>query len=152
MRDAEPVIPSKKAKKQAYFKTFAQNLSPFSKPAFKIDQIIGILDHDPQIENEFACRLADSGLKSMFVFHGTTSDCVYSLQRNGLRNLSQTKLMAIGAVHGNGIYLSKDFNIALHYSRPCAVRFSSADQLYKTSSSSDSSSSSSLQWHDKCLM
>ena len=38
--------------------------------------------------------------------------------KNGLKNLSNTQLMANGAVHGNGIYLSDLFSMSLGYSKP----------------------------------
>ena len=53
----------------------------------------------------------------MFAFHGTGADCVYSLQRNGLRNLSNTGMMTAGAVHGQGIYISSAANMAQGYAK-----------------------------------
>ena len=60
--------------------------------------MIAVLDHDPEAEAEFASRRAQFG--SMFAFHGTGADCLYSLQRNGLRNLSNSNYMTAGAVYG----------------------------------------------------
>ena len=75
-----------------------------------------MMDHDPEDEAEFARRRAHTN--SIFAFHGTSTDCLYSLQRNGLRNLSNSQFMMVGAVHGQGIYISANFATAASYSRP----------------------------------
>ena len=74
------------------------------------------MDHDPEDEAEFARRREHTN--SIFAFHGTSTDCLYSLQRNGLRNLSNSQFMMVGAVHGQGIYISANFATAASYSRP----------------------------------
>ena len=76
----------------------------------RINQIIAVLDHDPSVEAEFAIRASQT--PTMYAFHGTGADCIYSLQRNGLRNLSNTGLMTAGAAYGPGIYISCNFATA----------------------------------------
>ena len=74
-----------------------------------------MLDHDPEDERAFARRREK--VPSIFAFHGTSTDCIFSMQRNGLRNLSNSQFMQVGAVHGAGIYISAFFNTAAGYSR-----------------------------------
>lgn len=50
------------------------------------------------------------------LFHGTKSDRLYSIISTSLRNFSGTKYMKTGNIHGNGIYLSNNFNTAMLYS------------------------------------
>ena len=52
----------------------------------------------------------------MFAFHGTKTDCMYSILRNGLRDLSNSHLMKVGAAMGAGIYVAVVSNIAAGYS------------------------------------
>lgn len=73
---------------------------------FKIDQVIAVLDHETSVECAFQARKRASNHPAIFAFHGTGSDCIYSLQRNSLRNLSNSQMMTVGAVHGAGIYIS----------------------------------------------
>jgi ubiquitin-protein ligase len=54
-------------------------------------------------------------MKVEYLFHGSSWCNWYSILRNGLKNCSGTKLMANGAAHGNGIYLSNDINLAYDY-------------------------------------
>ena len=79
------------------------------------NKIIAVLDHDPEAEAEFARRA--SQYPTMYAFHGTGADCIYSLQRNGLRNLSNTGLMTAGAAYGPGIYISCNISTAQGYSK-----------------------------------
>ena len=79
------------------------------------DLVIAVLDHDPEAEAEFARRA--SQYPTMYAFHGTGADCIYSLQRNGLRNLSNTGLMTTSAAYGQGIYISSNINTAQSYSK-----------------------------------
>ena len=80
-------------------------------------QVIAVLDHDPKKEAEFSHQ--KRGIPTMFAFHGTSADCMYSLQRNGLRNLSNSQYMTAGAAYGQGIYVAKDIGTARGYSRVC---------------------------------
>ena len=53
----------------------------------------------------------------MFAFHGTKTDCMYSILRNGLRDLSNSHLMTAGAFDGEGIYVAVTSSIAGRYSK-----------------------------------
>jgi hypothetical protein len=55
--------------------------------------------------------------KENILFHGSSIHSWYTILKNGLVNLSGTALMANGAAHGNGIYLSDSLNFSLGYSR-----------------------------------
>ena len=78
------------------------------------------MDHDPEVEAEFARRRQE--VPSIFAFHGTGADCVYSLQRNSLRNLSNSALMTAGAAYGQGIYISNQQATSDGYSRAVNTR------------------------------
>ena len=77
--------------------------------------MIAVLEHDADKEKEFARRKAIT--PSIFVYHGTGADCIYSLQRNGLRNLSNSQMMTAGAAYGQGIYISNNLGMATAYSK-----------------------------------
>lgn len=55
--------------------------------------------------------------KENILFHGSSIHSWYMILKNGLVNLSNTKLMANGAAYGQGIYLSNSLNFASGYSR-----------------------------------
>ena len=55
--------------------------------------------------------------KENILFHGSSMHSWYLILKNGLVNLSGTKLMANGAAYGNGIYLSDYLSVASGYSR-----------------------------------
>lgn len=69
--------------------------------------------HHPQIEEDFKKQVKQSG--NLFLFHGSSYDNWYSIMRNGLKIMSNTKLMTTGAAYGTGIYLSNDINLSLGY-------------------------------------
>lgn len=50
-------------------------------------------------------------------FHGTGSDNIYSILSSSLLNLSETKMMQNGNVHGSGIYFCNDIRVARNYSK-----------------------------------
>ena len=52
----------------------------------------------------------------MFMFHGSGPENWYSILRNGLRILSNTKYMTAGAAHGSGIYVASNVNIHSKFS------------------------------------
>ena len=74
-----------------------------------------MLDPDEEGEKEFQQRKSQLG--SLFAFHGTRQDCVYSIFRNGLRDLSNSHLMKVGAARGAGIYASPTLGVAAGYSK-----------------------------------
>lgn len=49
------------------------------------------------------------------MYHGSSCANWYPIIRNGLKNLSNTKLMTAGAVQGAGVYLSPNVNTAARY-------------------------------------
>lgn len=55
--------------------------------------------------------------KENILFHGSSIYSWYMILKNGLVNLSNTKLMTNGAAYGQGIYLSNSLNFASEYSR-----------------------------------
>ena len=88
---------------------------------FQLNQLFAVLDHDPATEIEFKKRRDQFG--SMFAFHGTGADCLYSLGRNGLRNLSNSNYMTAGAVYGQGIYISSNVGLAQSYAKSTTSNF-----------------------------
>ena len=64
-------------------------------------------NYPAHIENEFNT--------SYFLFHGAPIYSWYYIIKNGLKVMSGTNLQANGAVHGNGIYMSDDFNFSNRY-------------------------------------
>ena len=88
---------------------------------YQVNQLIAILDNDPADEREFKRRKDQFG--SMFAFHGTGADCVYSLGRNGLRNLSNSNYMTAGAAYGQGIYISSNVSLAQTYAKSTTSNF-----------------------------
>jgi ubiquitin-protein ligase len=50
-----------------------------------------------------------------FLFHGSSLSNWYSIFRNGLKNMSGTKLMAHGQAFGAGIYLSNNASVSAGY-------------------------------------
>lgn len=54
------------------------------------------------------------------VWHGTAPDNAWSILNSGLRNMSGTRDAKHGAVFGNGIYLARSKEVALHFARSSA--------------------------------
>ena len=80
-----------------------------------IDQVIAVVDHSAEFERKFAERRNTQ--PSVYAYHGTGYDCLYSLARNGLRNLSNSQFMTTGAVFGSGIYIAPDYEVAAGYAK-----------------------------------
>ena len=59
-------------------------------------EALAFYDHDPKAVQEFERLKALNGGKTKYAFHGTKPDCVYSIVRNGLRNLSGSMYMTTG--------------------------------------------------------
>ena len=53
----------------------------------------------------------------VFLYHGTSDISIYSIMRNGLKNMSSTRLMSSGAAYGPGVYLSDSVSFSMSYSR-----------------------------------
>ena len=77
--------------KNLFSENIPQHLSSGSSSSITHNKIIAVLDHDPEAEADFARRASE--YPTMYAFHGTGADCIYSLQRNGLRNLSNSNYM-----------------------------------------------------------
>jgi len=65
--------------------------------------------YHPSIESNFDYN------NSIFLYHGSAIESWHPIMRNGIKNLSNTKLMVHGAVHGPGVYLAKSANTARSY-------------------------------------
>ncbi|CAM6108959.1 unnamed protein product [Calypogeia fissa] len=52
---------------------------------------------------------------SFFAFHGSNPGNWYSILRNGLRPMSNTKYMSTGAAYGQGIYLADNLGLSFSY-------------------------------------
>ena len=69
------------------------------------------IQHDSFTESKF------SKADPQYLFHGSPLSNWYSILRNGLKNLSGSKLMINGNAFGNGIYLSDNFELSFAYGR-----------------------------------
>lgn len=65
------------------------------------------INYSADIENKFP--------QKYFLFHGSDLSSWYPIIKNGLKIMSNTKLMANGSAHGNGIYFSDSFQLASGY-------------------------------------
>jgi len=70
--------------------------------------------HSDEVENKFKKHTNN---QTCFLFHGSGFENWYSIMRNGIKIMSNTKLMVNAAVHGTGIYLSDSFQFSCNYSR-----------------------------------
>ena len=68
------------------------------------------INYSPSVERNF------KDINLHYLFHGSNSSNWYGMLRNGIKNCSGTALMANGAVHGPGIYLSDSLDFAKSYS------------------------------------
>lgn len=75
------------------------------------------LTSTPEAEKEFQKRKQQYG--SIFLWHGTATHRLYTIQREGLKNMSGSKHQVNGAAYGPGIYLSPVFSTSIGYSRGC---------------------------------
>lgn len=69
--------------------------------------------HPFYIENEFKKKSNDK--HNSYLFHGSPSECWYSILRNGIKIMSATNMQLNGAAYGSGIYTSNDYNFSLSY-------------------------------------
>ena len=68
-------------------------------------------------ETAFAAHMLGQHQPSRILFHGTGWDRLYAILCQGLRVCSGTALQTHGAVHGNGIYMAEEPNLAWGYAR-----------------------------------
>jgi hypothetical protein len=64
----------------------------------------------------FQERLRNAKYKQRwYLYHGSPLGNWHSIIRNGIKNMSNTKLMSAGAAHGPGVYLTNDLQTAAGY-------------------------------------
>jgi hypothetical protein len=103
-----------------------------------INDIVQIkIEHHPKVEETFRSR-SD---KTCYLYHGSSSECWYSILRNGLKNASGSSLQVNGAAYGAGIYMSNTINVSIGYSRGQEIVLAVCEVLgernkYKTSNAS----------------
>ncbi|MCO5584583.1 hypothetical protein L7F22_038514 [Adiantum nelumboides] len=73
-----------------------------------------VLHDNPEKEAHFEKRRAEKG-GSFFAFHGSPACNWFSILRNGLRSLSNTRYMSTGAAYGAGIYTASSMATSLGY-------------------------------------
>lgn len=75
------------------------------------------MNYNDDIEKCFQMKKTEPGFENtIYLYHGTPYENMYSIFRNGLKNASTNKKLALhGAAYGNGIYLSNNVNISLGY-------------------------------------
>jgi len=69
--------------------------------------------HSPEVEEKFKTHTKN---KTNYLFHGSSFENWYSILCNGIKIMSNTKLMVNAAAHGAGIYLSDSFAFSCEYS------------------------------------
>lgn len=72
------------------------------------------ITNSPDIEDEFDRRKRRIG-KTCYLYHGSPPENWYSIMKNGLKTMSNTKNQINGAVYGEGIYLSDDILFSCNY-------------------------------------
>lgn len=81
-------------------------------------RIFDCKETEPKILNiEYSSIIENNLENNNVLFHGSLIYSWYNIIKNGLKNLSGTKLMANGQLYGKGIYLSDCLSMASSYSR-----------------------------------
>lgn len=75
------------------------------------------INHPFYVENEF--KKKSNEINNSYLFHGSPSECWYSILRNGIKIMSATNMQLNGASYGSGIYTSNDYNFSLSYATRC---------------------------------
>ncbi|KXZ46253.1 hypothetical protein GPECTOR_45g123 [Gonium pectorale] len=57
--------------------------------------------------------------RGVIAYHGTHLENLHSIVHTGLQNLSGTRLQRTGAIFGDGIYLSTNYDTAFSFCQPC---------------------------------
>ncbi|GLJ56070.1 hypothetical protein SUGI_1203730 [Cryptomeria japonica] len=78
--------------------------------------------YNSESEQNFEQRRETEG--SVFAFHGSHISNWYSIIRNGLRCLSNTKYMSSGKAYGEGIYFSTEMNYSYQHARSVPTEYS----------------------------
>jgi hypothetical protein len=68
-------------------------------------------------EDNFKNKVKNHNNEKCLLFHGSQSECWYSILRNGLKVMSSTAMMTAGAAYGAGIYTSDNYSTSLGYTR-----------------------------------
>ena len=84
-----------------------------------------LITHDHSKERKFLNN--KQKFKSTFCWHGSSLENWYSIQRNELRNLSNSSMMTAGAAYGPGIYASANFATSWGYS----ARYSAGQRIWQ---------------------
>ena len=66
-------------------------------------------------EESFKRKVAMNNNEKCYLFHGSSSDCWYSILRNGVKVLSGSQLQVNGAAYGSGIYTSNNYGMSYGY-------------------------------------
>jgi hypothetical protein len=93
-----------------------------------------LLSSNPQKESRFrqhraAARTTKGGAGSFSAWHGSGGGNWHAILRTGLKNMSNTKLMSAGAVHGAGIYTAKNFHVSKGYMRQPSAAWQGAKYI-----------------------
>jgi poly[ADP-ribose] polymerase 16 len=87
---------------------FWQSLGPAAAAASAIFLVHGSMDAMPRASSL-------NGSVPRHGFHGTAFDNLHSILHKGLLNFSGMKMQRNGALYGQGVYLSEDFNVAFSF-------------------------------------
>lgn len=101
--------------KLLYFFIFTNTIS-FSSvniPSLAGKGYMFLVSHDEMKEKEF--YNIENGADGRILFHGTKIFNMYSIMRNGIKSMSDTKFMSWGKTYGSGVYLTHNIDTALSY-------------------------------------
>ena len=82
-------------------------------PMMETEHQFRLCTDSPAKEAIFAELKADQG--SQFLFHGSAFHNWHCIIREGLKNMSNTKMMSAGAARGSGIYFADHSSTSIHY-------------------------------------
>lgn len=65
-----------------------------------------------------------------YLYHGSPVGNWFSIMKNGIKNMSDTKYMTTGKVLGRGVYLTSDLSIACQYGRQKNVSYVAVVEIF----------------------
>jgi hypothetical protein len=100
-------------------------------PSFPGSQQFLLANASPQLEQNFDVKFKKNNSTSRVVFHGTTTERLYAILAQGLKDLSGTALQRHGQAYGKGIYVSTEPSTAWGYSSPGQQSWRSSNFSYQ---------------------
>lgn len=82
-----------------------------------IKRVFKIISDSPEREIKFQKKELSPDYNLELVYHGTSTENLHNILHNSLENCSGTKKQTCGAAHGSGVYLGKNLQTSLGYTR-----------------------------------